>query len=45
MFFKNVASQHVPCQMNSRTDGSPLTSGVAIAVKVDSAAPFSVQIL
>ena len=39
MFFKNYANQHVPCQMNSRSDGAPITSGVSIAVKVDSSAP------
>lgn len=35
MFLKNTASQYIHAQMNSRTDGSPLTTGVVIAVKVD----------
>lgn len=32
---KNVASQHVAAQMNSRTDGSPLTTGVSAFVTID----------
>ena len=32
MFRKNVASQSVWAQMNSRSDGSPLTTGVAVNV-------------
>jgi hypothetical protein len=32
---KNVGSQHIAVQMNSRTDGSPLTTSVAVAVTVD----------
>lgn len=32
---KNVASQHVAAQMNSRTDGSPLTSAVSVFVTGD----------
>lgn len=32
MFRKNVASQNVAAQMNSRSDGSPLTSGVSVYV-------------
>jgi hypothetical protein len=35
MFLKNTASQYIHAQMNSRADGSPLTSSVAVAVKVD----------
>lgn len=32
---KNVASQNVAAQMNSRSDGSPLTSSVSIFVTID----------
>lgn len=32
---KNVASQNIAAQMNSRTDGSPLTSSVSVAVTID----------
>lgn len=32
MYRNNVASQAVFCQMNSRTDGSPLTSSVTVTV-------------
>lgn len=32
---KNVAGQHVAGQMNSRTDGSPLTASVSVLVTID----------
>jgi len=32
---KNVASQNIALQMNSRTDGSPLTSAVSVLVTID----------
>jgi hypothetical protein len=32
---QNVSGQHIACQMNSRTDGSPLTSSVSVFVTGD----------
>lgn len=38
MYRKNVASQYIFAQLNSRTDGSPLTSAVSVNVAIDNAA-------
>jgi len=38
MFIKNTTGQVVFCQMNSRADGSPLTSAVSVTIAIDGAA-------